>query len=79
MYLIWMSNSENCSDKKIIIIIIRISHFLVWLGNIHLSWDVVNNKIRLGVLIRSLKSFLHLNMCPELQNFAFVYMYSGSS
>jgi len=40
-----------------------------WLGNIHLSWDVVINRIRLGGLICSLKSFLQLNMYQELQIF----------
>jgi len=42
----------------IIIIIIIIIKFLtsqLWLGNIHLSWDVVINRIRLGGLICSLK------------------------
>ena len=54
----------------IIIIIIIIIEFLtsqLWLGNIHLSWDVIINRIRLGSLICSLKSFLQLNMCQELQ------------
>ena len=55
----------------------RISHFS-GLGNIHLSWDVVINRIRLSGLICSLKSFLQLNMCQELQIFAVVYMYSGA-
>ena len=50
----------------------------LWLGHIHLSWDVVINRIRLGGLICSLKSFLQLNMCQELQIFAVVYMYSGT-
>ena len=53
----------------IIIVIIIIIEFLTsqfWLGNIHLSWDVVINIIRLGGLICSLKSFLQLNMCQEL-------------
>jgi len=50
----------------------------LWLGNIHLSWDVVINRIRHGGLIRSLKTFLQLNMCQELQIFAFVYMCSGA-
>ena len=53
----------------IIIIIIIIIEFLtsqLWLGNIHLSWDVVINRIRLGGLICSLKSFLQLNMYQEL-------------
>ena len=42
----------------IIIIIIIIVEFLVsqlWLENIHLSWDVVINRIRLGGLICRLK------------------------
>jgi len=44
--------------KHILIIIIIIIEFLtsqLWLGNIHLSWDVVINGIRLGGLICSLK------------------------
>jgi len=66
----------------IIIITIIIKVFLtsqLWLGNIHLSWDVVINRIRLGGLICILKSSLQLNMCQELQIFAVVYMYSGAS
>jgi len=61
----------------IIIIIIEFltSHFL--LGNMHLSWDAVINRIRLGGLICSLKSFLQLNMCQELQIFAIVYICTG--
>ena len=62
----------------IIIIIIEFPTSQLWLGNIHLSWDVVINRIRLGGLICSLKSFLQLNMCQELQIFASVYMYSGA-
>ena len=65
----------------IIIIIIIITDFLtshLWLGNIHLSWDAAINRIRLGGLICSLKSFLQLNMCQELQIFAVEYMYSGT-
>jgi len=38
-------------------------------GNIHLSWDVVINRIRLGGLICGLKIFLQLNMCQELEIF----------
>ena len=49
------------------------------MGNIHLSWDVVINRIRFSGLICSLKSFLQLNMCQEVQIFAVVYMYSGAS
>ena len=62
----------------IIIIIIIIIEFLtsqLWLGNIHLSWDVVINRIRLGGLICSLKSFLQLNMYQELRICAVVCMY----
>ena len=44
-------------------------------GNIHLSWDVLINRNRLGCLICSLKSFLQLNMCQELQIFAVVYLF----
>jgi len=65
-----------------IIIIIIIIEFLtsqLWLRNIHLSWDAVINKIRLDGLICSLKTFLQLNMCQELQIFAVVCMYSGAS
>ena len=54
----------------IIIIIIIIIKFLtsqLWLGNIYLFWDAVINRIRLDGLICSLKSFLQLNMCQELQ------------
>jgi len=65
-----------------IIIIIIIIEFLtsqLWLRNIHPSWDVVINRIRLGGLICSLKSYLQLNMCQELHIFALVYMYWGAS
>jgi hypothetical protein len=72
--------------KNIIIIIIIITIIIIefltsqlWLGNIHLSWDVVINRIRLGGLICSLKSFLQFNMCQKLQIFAPIYMYSGAS
>ena len=63
----------------IFIITIEFLTSQLWLGNIHLSWDVVINRIRLGGLICSLKSFLQLNMCQELQIFAAVYMYWGAS
>jgi len=66
----------------IIIVIIIIIEFLtsqLWLGNIHLSRDVVIDRIRLGGLICSFKSFLQLNMCQEIQTFAVAYMYSGAS
>ena len=60
----------------------RIIEFLtsqIWLGNIHLSWDAAINRIRLGGLTCSLKSFLQLNMCQELQIFAIVHMYWSAS
>ena len=66
----------------IIIVVVVVIEFLtsqLWLGNIHLSWDVVINRIRLGDLICSLKSFLQLNMCQELQIFVVVLMHSGAS
>ena len=40
--------------------------------------DAVSNTIRLGGLICSLKTFLQLNMCHELQIFAVVYIYWGA-
>ena len=76
------SKNNNTVENIIIIIIIIIIEFLaskLQLGNIHLSWDAVINRIRLGGLICSLKSFLQLNMCKELQIFAAVYMYWGAS
>ena len=48
--------------RYFIIIIIEFLTSQLWLGNIHLSWDVVINRIRLGGLICSLKSFLQLNV-----------------
>ena len=66
----------------IIIIVVVVVEFLtsrLWLGNTHLSWHAAINRIRLGGLICSLKSFLQLNMCQELQIFAAVYMYWGAS
>jgi len=62
-----------------IIIIVEFFTSQLWLGNIHLSWDVVINRIRLSGLICGLKIFLQLNMCQELQISAFVYMYWGAS
>ena len=65
----------------IIIIIVVVEFFTsqLWLGNIHLSWDVVIKRIRSVGLICSLKSFLQLNMCQELQIFAVVCVYWGAS
>ena len=48
------------SSPQFIIIIIEFLTSLLWLGNIHVSWDVVINRIRLGGIICSLKSFLIL-------------------
>jgi len=67
---------------RLLILLLLLFEFLtpqLWLGNIHLSWDIVIDRIRFGGLICGLKSFLQLNMCQELQIFAFVYMYSGAS
>jgi len=61
-----------------VMIIIEFLTSQLWLGNIHLSWDVEINRIRLGGLIYSLQSFLQLNMCQELQIFVVVYIYSGA-
>jgi len=63
---------QRKANNIIIIIIIIIIEFLtsqLWLENIHLSWDVVINRIRLCCFICSLKSFLQLNMCQELHIF----------
>ena len=57
------------------IIIIEFLTSQIWLGNIHLSWDVVINRISLGGLICSLKSFLQLNMCQELDFCSCVYVF----
>ena len=62
----------------IIIIIIEFLTSQLWLGNIHLSWDVVINRIRLGGLVCSLKvscnwtcaknyRFLQLYVCIGVQ------------
>jgi len=56
----------------------RISYFLASAAKYSPTWDVLINRIRLGVLICSLKSFLQLSMCQELQIFAAVYMYSSA-
>jgi len=59
----------------VIIVIIEFLTSQLWLDNVHLSWDVVINRIRLGGLTCSLKSFSQLKMCEELQIFTLVYMY----
>jgi len=53
----------------IIIIIIEILTSQVWLGNIHLSWHVVINRIRLGGLIYSLKSLFSIQHVPRITDF----------
>jgi hypothetical protein len=68
------NNNNNNNNNNIEILTSQL-----WLGNIHLSWDVAISRIRLGRLTCSLKSFLQLNMCQELQIFAVVYMYWGAS
>jgi len=75
------NNTFNIIIITIIIIIIIIEFLTsqLWLGNFHQSCDAVINRIRLGALNCSLKSFLQLNMCQELQIFAAVYMYWGAS
>ena len=84
IYFLIFSRSVNLTFRLlfiIIIIIITIIEFFtseLWLGNTHLSFDIVINRIRLGGLICSLKSFLQLNMCQELQIFEAVYMYWGA-
>jgi len=72
---------QTCTFVCKFVVIIIIIEFLtsqLWLGNIHLSWGIVINRIWLDGLICSLKSFLQLKMCQELQIFAVVYMYSGA-
>jgi len=56
----------------------RISHFSALAGKYSPTGDAVINRIRHGGLTCSLKSFLQLNMCQELQIFAAVYMYWGA-
>ena len=57
----------------------RISHFSALAGKYSHILGCSNSRIRLGGLICSLKSFLQLNTCQELQIFGVVYMYSGAS
>ena len=65
----------------IIIIIITIIEFLtsqLWLGNIHLSWDAVINRIRLGGLICSLKISYNWTCAKNyrfLQFYIYIYIY----
>jgi hypothetical protein len=73
-----MHGIDNCKIKEKISLFEFLTSQL-WLGNIHLSWDLVINRIRLDGLIYSLESFLQLNICQELQIFAFVYMYLDAS
>jgi len=80
------SGSDNSNNTLslllLLLLLLLLSEFLtsqLWLGNFHLSRDAVIKRIRLGCLICSFKRCLQLNMCQELQTFAFVYMYSGAS
>jgi len=86
MCFVWISEQTaiislyTLTDWLLLLLLLLLLLFSqLWLGNIHLSWDVVINRIRLGGPICSFKSFLQLNMYQELQIFAFVYMYSGAS
>jgi len=76
---------NNMADVRVSegqdIFIITVIEFLtsqIWLGNIHLSWDLVTNRIMLGVLTHSSDSSIQLNVCRELQIFASVFMYSDA-
>jgi len=78
----WKRELDETLLLLLLLLLLLSSEFLTsqcWLGNIQLSWDAVINRIRLDGLICNLKRFLQLNMCQELQIFAFVYMYSGVS
>ena len=66
------NNNNNNNNNDVVFVVVKFFTAQLWLGNIHLSWDVVTNRVRLGGLICSLKSFLQLNMCQELQIFAVV-------
>jgi hypothetical protein len=63
----------------LLLLLFEFSPLSFQLGNIHLSWDLIINRIRLGGLIYNSESFLQLNMCQELQIFAFVCMYLDAS
>jgi len=54
-----LRNTVKGTHYIIIIIIIEFFTFQLWLGNIHLSWDVVINRIGLGGLICSLKGYYY--------------------
>jgi len=64
LLLLMMMMKKTTVIIIIIIIIIIIEFFTsqIWLGNIHLSCDVVINRNRLAGLICILTSFLQLNM-----------------
>jgi len=74
MDMVVLIKAGTSNMKIIIIIIITFLTSRLWLGNNHLSWDAVINRIRLGGLICSLESFLQLNICQELQ-FLQLYIY----
>ena len=53
----------------VITIIIEFHTSQLWLGNIHLSWDVVINRIRFGGLMCSLKSFFTIEHVARITDF----------
>ena len=63
----------------LLLLLLLLSEFLtsqLWLGNIHLPWDVVINSIRLGVLICSLKQLLTIEHVPRITDFCIcVYVF----
>ena len=72
VHLTWNTLNGPCYIIIIIIIIIISIEFLtsqLWLGNIHLSWDVVINRIRFGGLICGFKTFLTIEHVPRIADF----------
>ena len=60
------------------IIIIEFLTSQLWLRSIHLSWDVVINRIKLGGLICSLKKFLTIEHVPRITDFCsctYIYVF----
>jgi len=67
-----ISRGQSGDQNSIIIIIIIIYEFLtsqLWLGNIHLSRDVVINSFRLGGLSCNLKKFLTIEHVLRITDF----------
>ena len=81
VHLTWNTLNGPCYIIIIIIIIIISIEFLtsqLWLGNIHLSWDVVINRIRFGGLICGFKTFLTIEHVPRIAdicNCIYIYIY----